>query len=574
MDLNKLCLVPDASIQEAIEILNRAPVAGLPESVVLIQKETGKLLGIMTDGDLRRGISKGVQLTDPIESVMNKEPITFPDHLDRSTLFGQVMDSIQVSRKQGRFRNNRINTIVCTDSTERATKVYNFIDLWRNTQMQHRPICIMGTGFVGLTLAVTLVDCGYQVTGIDPSPLVHEALKERKAHFHEKGIDALIDRHLDKRLTVAKELTEAIGDVYIISVGTPVDENNVPSLTFLEEAALNVANVLKEGDLVVLRSTVPLGTSRDVVTPILEKGSGLKVGRDLRLSFAPERTVEGKALEELRSLPQIIGGIDDESTNLTASLFRLMSPTIVTVSSLEAAEMVKLVNNTYRDTCFAFVNELAHTCDSFQLDVHEVIKGANNGYPRNPIPLPSPGVGGICLKKDPYIYASAREKAGKSPSMALQARETNETYPGYLAEKIHRITNELGHGNDTAIFICGFAFKGIPETSDTRNSTTINFVDRLKELGLKNILAYDPVVEAEDLKIHKVTPSSLEEGFKASPIVCFMNNHPSWSKLNLFELTKNMPKPGLIFDTWSMFVREEINDIEGLRYASLSDPRS
>ena len=200
MDLNKLCLAPDASIQEAIEILNKAPVAGLPESVVLIQKETGKLLGIMTDGDLRRGISKGAQLTDPIESVMNKEPVTFPDYLDRSTLFGQVMDSIQVSKKQGKFRNNRINTIVCTDSTERATKVYNFIDLWRNTQMQHRPICVMGTGFVGLTLAVTLADCGYQVTGIDPSPLVHDALKERKAHFHEKGIDALIDRHLDKRL--------------------------------------------------------------------------------------------------------------------------------------------------------------------------------------------------------------------------------------------------------------------------------------------------------------------------------------------------------------------------------------
>ena len=164
----------------------------------------------------------------------------------------------------------------------------------------------------------------------------------------------------------------------------------------MERVSTLVGNFLKEGDLVILRSTVPVSTCRNIVLPILEEKSKLTCGEDFHLTFAPERTIEGKALEELKSLPQIIGGYSKECVNIASNFFRYLSPHIVAVESLEEAEMIKLVNNTFRDLSFAFANELVYICDKFNLDTTKIIKDASEGYPRNKLPLPG-FVGGYCL---------------------------------------------------------------------------------------------------------------------------------------------------------------------------------
>ncbi len=260
-----------------------------------------------------------------------------------------------------------------------------------------------------------------------------------------------------------------------------------------------------------------------------------------------------------------------QGAEVAAAIFREITPTIVMVDSLEAAEMVKLVNNTFRDTIFSFANEIALVCEKYGLDAFKIIDAANEGYPRDPVPMPSPGVGGVCLKKDPYLLKSTAQAMGIDPWILGRSRQVNEYMPFHLFQKFLNFCEATGRQpQDTQVFVVGFAFKGWPETSDMRDSSTLELVRYLREAGVR-LRGFDPVVNAETIgAVPGVQACSLADGFQEADCVFIMNNHPSYEDWNLHDLMKTMSKPALFVDGWHMFRIDDITRVEGVSYSSVS----
>jgi UDP-N-acetyl-D-mannosaminuronic acid dehydrogenase len=429
-------------------------------------------------------------------------------------------------------------------------------------------VCMMGLGYVGLTLALTLADEQIEVLGIDKNEDLLATLRSGRGHFYETGLDRLIRKHMGRNFKTAKEIPSGGFDIHIISVGTPIRADGTPNLDHVRTSIRETAQRLKPDNLVILRSTVPVGTTRTVVIPLLEEHSGLKAGRDFSIVFAPERTIEGSALKELRELPQIIGGIDDESFVKASNLFRKLTPTIINVSSLEAAEMVKIMDNTYRDIHFAIANELALICERLNLNAVELIRAANQGYNRGNIPIPSPGVGGACLSKDPYILLDVAKKVGHDSELVRLGRKINEQMPQHVVDQIKDFMVRHGKSRDAKIFVMGFAFKGYPVTSDIRNSPTLDLVKALKEIS-DDIHGFDQTVEGREIERLGVRPCSVEEGFKGADAVIMMLNGKIYEELDIHALLKTAQKPVLLYDGWQIFKPEDMHGVPGVEHAGV-----
>lgn len=427
---------------------------------------------------------------------------------------------------------------------------------------------MIGLGFAGLTLGLTLSEVGYSVYGIDKRPEVIATLRNGKAHFFERGLDDMLKREIGNRLQLFTEIPDISATIYIITVGTPII-NRVPQMDDLRSAAEAVGKVLKRGDLVTLRSTVPIRTTRTLVLPLLEQISGLRAGSDFFLAFAPERTVEGRALQELRSLPQIIGGLTSACVSRCSDLFRTFSPHIIAVESLEAAEFIKAVNNSYRDITFALANEIALMCHQWNLDAHRIIKAANLGYPRSSIPQPSPGVGGYCLTKDPHLLVYSARQVGVEPRLTLAAREVNEAMPHHVAGVVENFYRTHGKSMPgSKVLLLGIAFKGRPETSDLRFSPSLDVAALLREKGCR-VSGYDPQIGPAAMAEAQITPAGLYDGFANADAVVVMNNNPHFETLPVHDLLKNSADPVLFYDTWRLFSPEILHVLPKVRYATL-----
>lgn len=565
--LKAISVPPNATIRSAMDIMSNAVLADAPTGLVLIVDDDEHLLGIMTDGDVRRGLLRGITIDDAVESIMVRDPVTLPAHLTPTELLEQIREE---AGKRTRLRERKVDKLILIGDDGRVTDIVSFYDLWYLSQANTRRIAVVGLGYVGLTLAVTLADAGLHVVGVESSPEILDVLRTGRAHFHEVGLDPLLRYHMEReQLTIVSDVESADADIYIIAVGTPVDDNGEPDLSDVIAASHAVGKRLLQRGLVILRSTVPVGTCRNIVGPILEAESGKKLGRDIFLAFAPERTVEGKALEELRSLPQVIGGWDRASVQMTANLMRELTPTIVEVESLEAAEMIKLVNNSFRDLSFAFSNELALVCDYWNIDATQLVRSANEGYPRNRVPTPSPGVGGICLTKDPLIYSAVARTAGVSRALPGIGRSVNKRMPQYVAERIMHFLREHSIAPSAAkVLLAGLAFKGNPETSDVRFSSAVDVLNHLREAGV-TVWGYDPVVGPAEIEKLGARACSIAEGFDGARVVAILNNHLEFAKLDLYPLLESMTHPALFFDGWRAFPPDAITRVSGITYASL-----
>lgn len=562
--VKSLLVSKDTSIRKTMEVIDRAPHVGAPAGIAIVVDESRKLLGIVTDGDIRRATLKGIDLNSPVGDIMVKDPVTVTGGLSSGEMLDFVMKKV---RESPRLRGAKVEKILVVDEQNRIDDVISFFEIWRKSEIKAREVCIVGLGYVGLTLAASLSDVGFRIIGVDHNKKILEGLKRGEPHVHEVGLEPLMKYHLNKTFLLKPDLEKSESDAYIICVETPVDDNKRPVLDYLERATVSVGRVLKKDDLIILRSTVPVGSCRNFVLPILERQSGLVGGKDFYLAFAPERTIEGKALEELRKLPQVIGGLDKTSIELASKLFRELAPTIVTVESLEAAEMVKLINNTYRDLTFAYANELAVVCDKLGLDAAKLIEAANEGYSRGNVPTPSPGVGGACLTKDPYIFIDAARKAGYEPKLVKDARKINEQMPSLVAKKILGFCKSRKKSISTAkIFLIGFAYKGKPETADMRFSPTLDLLKELKKGSFRKIYGYDPLVPASEIKKLGVIPCNLKQGFDKADCAAIMNNHESYANIGMRPLLNSMKKPGLLFDGWHIFSRETVAAVNGVVY--------
>ncbi len=430
-------------------------------------------------------------------------------------------------------------------------------------------VCVLGLGYVGLTLALSLADNGVKVLGLDNNAKTILTLRKGISTVSEKNIENILEKHLNKNFKVEDSLkfnnenptefnsfdTNDFFDAFLICVGTPLDDNNNPMLNHVIAASKQVGSIIKKNSMVILRSTIPIGTTRNTIKPIIEEISGLVAGKDFSLVFAPERTIEGAALSELKSNPQIIGSLTSDGIEKASTLFMKLTPTIVPVSNLETAEMIKLIDNTYRDVHFAFSNELALICENLNLNVYECIQKANYDYSRNNIPVPSPGVGGPCLSKDPIILKYSTNEHGYNPEIITHSRLVNQYLPSFLAQKIiKKLDLHQKNKQTTKIFILGFAFKGKPETSDIRNSPTITLVNELKNTFSENVLyGYDPLVPIDEIEQLGVKYCNVDEGFKNADCVVIMNNNDSFLSLDLSKLLETSSKSIIFVDCWYMF---------------------
>jgi len=558
------------SIRETMKKITGVAKYGAPAGMAIVIDRNKKLQGIITDGDIRRALVNDISIDSPVSKIMIKDPITVQKNFSETEALHHVTKEVMAKQ---RLHDSKVDKVIVLNEDGCVEDVLDFLEMWQASQTLNKKVCVIGLGFVGLTLAIGLSDVGFDVVGYDTNEDVVEKLKKGIPTFFEKGLQSLLKYHvINKNFKVYSKLSNIKADVYILSVGSPVKgKNKNPDLSYVKNAAKQIGKIIKPRDQVILRSTVPVGTTREVVKPIIENESKLRCGEDFYLSFAPERTIEGKALEELRSLPQVIGSFNERGLDVATKFFAQLNHTVVRVDSLEAAEMVKLLNNTFRDVSFGFANECAQICNRLNLDAVKVIEAANRGYPRNKIPLPSPGVGGICLKKDPYILISTAKKTGFTAEMPAIGRKRNEEMPEFVRGKIETFFKNNVKTNYPKLFIIGFAFKGIPETSDIRDSTTVDLVEIIRKKNTWKLFGYDPVAQKSDVESTGVKGCSLAEGFSNAHCALIMNNHQSYRSIDILGLLEKMRKPALFFDSWHLFPKDEIQRVKGITYGTLSD---
>jgi len=287
------------------------------------------------------------------------------------------------------------------------------------------------------------------------------------------------------------------------------------------------------------------------------------------LAYCPDRTIEGNALAEIGSLPQIVGGIDAESVSRAAVIFSQVAPKIIPVSSIEAAEAVKLISNTQRDAAFAFVNEVALLCEAAGIFAREVIDAVNRDYPRANLPLPGP-VGGACLSKDSHLLAEAAERLGFPLELTLAARAANEALPERTIKRLVKLlrAKTSGRAAPAKIAILGLAYKGRPATGDVRGTMAIPIIRLLAaEFPGARLTGFDPVIAPEAVAALGVEPAyAIEDAFAGASLVVIQNNHEFFARMPLSELSLRMTKPGLIYDYWCLFDGNTPALADGIEY--------
>jgi nucleotide sugar dehydrogenase len=396
---------------------------------------------------------------------------------------------------------------------------------------------------VGLTLATAFATAGLRVSGVERSESVVESIASGCSPFHEEGLDeavrAMVESGALRAFGVDEPLPRAAA--YILTVGTPVREGAV-SLLDLESALAAVAAGMPDNSLVVLRSTVRVGTTRGIAAALLG-GSG----KPFRLAMAPERTIEGRALQELGSLPQIVGGLDDASTAVAGALFARLGVEIVPVHSLEAAELAKLASNTYRDLKFAFANELAYLSDAMGVDVYDVVRACNFGYERMNVALPGP-VAGPCLEKDAYILADSARQHGVDAPLSMTGRKTNEAL-------VEHVLTWLASAlvAPSRVSILGLAFKGRPATSDVRGSMAQSFATAFRARWSDvDVVGWDPLVSAQDSASMGVELVAAEKAVAGADLLLVQTNHPHFSGAEFAETIVAHAQPGaIVVDLWN-----------------------
>tara|TARA_B110000046_G_scaffold65207_1_gene72681 strand:- start:123 stop:1871 length:1749 start_codon:yes stop_codon:yes gene_type:complete len=568
--ISNLFCSKETSLKEVLDKFDKASTYNLPSGIALFVNNHKSLIGVISQGDIRRALLKDTSLEEKAYKYMIDSPITFNSSDSLSIILEKLPEELNIrNRKSSKF----LDKIILVDDKNTPIRIIGYHELWEQKVAIHRNISIIGMGYVGLTLALVMADSGFNITGIESNKKTLNLLKKGESHIFENGLLELLNENLNRNLIFEKEVDTS--DVFIISVGTPIfcnsDEEMVPNMDYLEGASFSVGRKLSVGNLVVLRSTVPVGTTRNFVKDILEKESGLVCGIDFHLSFAPERTAEGSAIKELRSLPQIIGGFNQDSIRVTSAIFRDITSTIVTVTSLEEAEMVKLINNSFRDYIFAFSNHIAKIASKYNINAHRLINSSNKGYIRDPIPYPSPGVGGPCLTKDPYIFSFVTDQHSINHKLFLNGRKVNESMHNFVYEQFMKALKLVGkEGKKNKILFCGLAFKGYPETGDIRNSSSVEII----KIFLKHnydLYGYDAVASSEEIESIGLSYHDINSGFDEFDAVLFLNNHTKFQKINPFNMVSNMKEKPIIFDGWDLFQDKEILSVKPSIYLGLSN---
>jgi UDP-N-acetyl-D-glucosamine dehydrogenase len=368
-------------------------------------------------------------------------------------------------------------------------------------------IGIVGLGYVGLPLAVAFCEVGQEVVGVDTDARVVEALGRGQSHVEDVSPDSL--RAVADRFHVSTRYAElAKVDAVVVAVPTPLTRNREPDLGPLMAAGTALAGVLQQDQLVVLESTTYPGTTRERFVPLLEE-SDLAAGKDFFAAFSPERTDPGRTDFTLRTTPKVVGGLTDECLRRAVELYELVCDEIVPLSTPEAAELSKLLENVFRSVNIALVNELAILCDRMGIDVWEVVEAAATKPYGFMSFKPGPGMGGHCLPVDPFYLAwRAREFDTQTEFIEL-AGEVNQRMPYFCAEKIARALNDQSKPvRGSRVAIVGVSYK--PGVGDLRESPALKIMRLLREQGADVTYHDDYVPELAELDLRSEWPEEAD----------------------------------------------------------------
>ncbi|MGB3542509.1 nucleotide sugar dehydrogenase [Rubrivirga sp.] len=391
---------------------------------------------------------------------------------------------------------------------------------------------IVGMGYVGLPLAVVFAEAGLDVVGIDISEDRMEALNRGESYVEDIPSERLAAVVESGRLRGTTEF-QALADVDAISicVPTPLGKTRDPDTSYISAATEQVARYVRAGQVVVLESTTYPGTTREVIQPELES-TGLTVGNDVFLAFSPERVDPGRDDWTTKNTPKVLGGVTPTCTDVATAVYGLAIESLVPVSSPEAAEMVKLLENTFRSVNIGLVNEVLLMCDKLGLDAWEVVEAAATkpfGFMKF---TPGPGLGGHCIPIDP-LYLSWRMKALNYTARFIDlASEVNTSMPTWWVQKVQDALNEGGKAvNGSTVLVLGVAYKR--DIQDIRESPALDIISLLQEKGA-DVLYHDPYVPA--FSHHGVAMTSvadLEDGLRRADCVVIVTDHSSydWSRV-------------------------------------------
>jgi UDP-N-acetyl-D-mannosaminuronic acid dehydrogenase len=407
-----------------------------------------------------------------------------------------------------------------------------------------KKICVLGLGYIGLPTAAMFGTHGYQVVGVDVNERVVEMLGRGDIHIEEPGLRTLVTAALRSgNLTVQSQPEPA--DVFIIAVPTPLAHGEhaadsvVPlpkaDLTYVRSAAEAIAPHLRRGNLVVLESTSPPGTTEQVLCPILET-TGLKVGRDLFVAHSPERVLPGRVLEELVSNDRVIGGVDQPLAQVAQAIYASFVQGQIFITDATTAEMVKLMENTYRDVNIVLANEFALMGERVGIDAWEAIRLANR-HPRVNILRPGPGVGGHCIAVDPWFIVEA---APEDTTLIQSARRRNDGMPGGV---VHRVIELLGSPGIAEIAILGIAYKA--DVDDARESPAVDVARELARRGY-GVRITDPHVQT--IPGSEAAPRPLAEAVAGADCLLLLTDHTAYRELDPTSLATAM-RQRVVVDT-------------------------
>ena len=401
-------------------------------------------------------------------------------------------------------------------------------------------VSVIGLGYIGLPTAALLASKGLEVIGVDTNQSTVEIINQGKIHIVEPELDALVQTAVELNLLKASIKPEK-ASIFVIAVPTPFKENHEPDLSYIESALKSISPILDKGNLVILESTSPVGSTEKAIKWMKEERPDLSfpefgnnnIKSDISVAYCPERVLPGRVIYELVNNDRIIGGASNNCGEKAREFYKSFVKSDCLVTDCRTAELSKLVENSFRDVNIAFANELSLICDKLNINVWEMIKLSNH-HPRVNILQPGPGVGGHCIAVDPWFIVDSAPNESK---LIRAARQVNDSQPDFIIHKVTQSINKLTKERSEVKIACfGLAFK--PDIDDLRESPALSIAIKISLMNVGEVLLVEPNIKSlpNGFDGSNSKLSSISHAINFADICVLLVDHKEFKTINLGQL--------------------------------------